>query len=146
MTRTHTPLTLCISVCLCHSHINICCSLLRLSTYKAVVTNGFGVTRRTYWISRRGNDTKCAVTHFVANTFNFSKKKRGGSNMASELHAGPTLSISGFFPTWSCVAWQPHSKHDGIPWGPGVSQCVTPASPAFHYKTHTHTHIQYIQT
>lgn len=61
--------------------------------------------------------------------------------MAPVLHDGLALSVSGFFPKWSCVAWKPHSKHGGIPRGPGVSQCVTPASPAFHYKTHTLTYI-----
>lgn len=35
--------------------------------------------------------------------------------MASMRHAGMAVSISGLFPTWPCVAWQPHSKHGGIP-------------------------------
>lgn len=61
--------------------------------------------------------------------------------MVPMLHTGPTLPISGFFPAASCIAWKPHSKHGGIPRGPGVSQCVTLASPAFHYKTHTRINI-----
>lgn len=126
--------------------VSLCVAVTLTQTYAALGsvlphTKPLAVTRWTYWTSHRGDDMKSALMHFVASTFNFSKiKGAGGSNMAPVLHAGPTLSISGIFPTWSCVAWQPHSKHDGIPWGPGVSQCVTPASPAFHYKPHTQTH------